>query len=413
MIAFALAGQDPYLTMGVALYGLGVIGIVSLQALASFAVIRYFARNRTGESRLATVVAPLLGGAGLTAGVALMATNYGTLTGSTVRLDQRAAVAAGRGRRHRRGRRDRSRDCQGDRPGRHRRRDGLNPSLEREITMTTVDVVVVGAGFAGLTAARRLQQEGRSVVVLEARDRVGGRILNHTFADGTIVELGGQWVGPTQDRVLALADELGVGTFPSYEEGDNLLGVDGGARRWADETFGLDEEALIDVAETQAALEAMAATVPLDAPWDAPDARELDAQTVESWLVANMKTETGLRFWRTLIPAIFSADTDQMSLLHFLFYVHSGGMIDMLVATGGGAQDSRVVGGSQTIALRMAEELGKAVRFDCPVHLIHQDAARRRGRPRAGQRARRARHRRPAAGARGPHPLQPRAAGPA
>ena len=240
--------------------------------------------------------------------------------------------------------------------------------------METVDVVVVGAGFAGLTAARRLQQEGRSVVVLEARDRVGGRILNHTFADGTIVELGGQWVGPTQDRVLALADELGVGTFPSYEQGDNLLGVDGGARRWADETFGLDEEALIDVAETQAALEALAATVPLDAPWDAPNARALDAQTVESWLVANMKTETGLRFWRTLIPAIFSADTDQMSLLHFLFYIHSGGMIDMLVATGGGAQDSRVVGGSQAIALRAAEELGDAVRLGCPVHLIRQDA---------------------------------------
>ena len=95
---------------------------------------------------------------------------------------------------------------------------------EKAIMMETVDVVVVGAGFAGLTAARRLQQEGRSVVVLEARDRVGGRILNHTFADGTIVELGGQWVGPTQDRVLALADELGVGTFPSYEQGDNLAG---------------------------------------------------------------------------------------------------------------------------------------------------------------------------------------------
>jgi monoamine oxidase len=240
--------------------------------------------------------------------------------------------------------------------------------------METVDVVIVGAGLAGLTAARRLTQEGRSVLVLEARDRVGGRILNHTFADGTIVELGGQWVGPTQDRVLALAAELGVGTFPSYEQGDNLLGIDGGARRWADETFGLDEEALIDVAQTQAAIEQLAATVPLDAPHDAPNARELDAQTVDTWLTSHMSTETGLRFWRTLVPAIFSADTDQMSLLHFLFYVHSGGMIDMLVATGGGAQDSRIVGGSQTIALRLAEELADAVRLGCPVHLIrHED----------------------------------------
>jgi monoamine oxidase len=240
--------------------------------------------------------------------------------------------------------------------------------------METVDVVVVGAGFAGLTAARRLQQEGRSVLVLEARDRVGGRILNHTFADGTIVELGGQWVGPTQDRVLALAEELGVETFPSYEEGDHLLGIDGGARRWADETFGLDEKELIDVARTQTALEELAATVPLDAPWNTPNARELDAQTVESWLDANTETNGGLSFWQTLIPAVFSANADQMSLLHFLFYIHSGGMIDMLVATGGGAQESRIRGGSQAIALRTAEELGDAVRLGCPVHLIRQDA---------------------------------------
>ena len=88
--------------------------------------------------------------------------------------------------------------------------------------METLDVAVIGAGLAGLTAARRLQQEGRSVIVLEARDRVGGRLLNHTFTDGTIVELGGQWVGPTQDRVLALADELAITTFPTYEQGDHL-----------------------------------------------------------------------------------------------------------------------------------------------------------------------------------------------
>jgi monoamine oxidase len=240
--------------------------------------------------------------------------------------------------------------------------------------MESVDVAVVGAGLAGLTAARRLRQEGRSVVVLEARDRVGGRTLNHTFADGTIVELGGQWVGPTQDHVLALADELGLATFPTYDQGDHLLGIDGDARRWADETFGLDEETLMDVADTQTALEALAATVPLDAPWDAPGARDLDAQTVECWLAANTRTETGLLFWQTLIPAIFSADCDQMSLLHFLFYIRSGGMIDMLVATGGGAQDSRIAGGSQAIALRAAADLGLAVRLGCPVHLIRQDA---------------------------------------
>lgn len=239
--------------------------------------------------------------------------------------------------------------------------------------MDTVDVVVVGAGFAGLTAARRLQQEGRSVVVLEARDRVGGRTLNHAFEDGTVVELGGQWLGPTQDRVLALAAELGVATFPSYDDGDHLLGVDGGSRRWQGETFGLDEEALVDVAEAQAALEELAASVPLDAPWEAPGADELDTSTVGAWLAANMTTATGLRFWRTLIPAIFSAEADQMSLLHFLFYIRSGGMVDMLVATAGGAQESRVAGGSQAIAQQLAADLGAAVRLECPVHRVEQD----------------------------------------
>ena len=239
--------------------------------------------------------------------------------------------------------------------------------------MENVDVVVVGAGLAGLTAACRLRQRERSVLVLEGRDRVGGRVLNHAFADGTIVELGGQWVGPTQDRVLALAEEFGVGTFPTHEAGEHLAGIDGGVRRWVGETFGLDEDALVDVGESQAALEALARTVPLDAPWDAPGARELDGQTLESWLASNVKTEQGLCFWRMLVPALFSAQPDQMSLLHFLFYIHSGGLIDMLVATGGGAQDSRVVGGSQAIALRAAEELGGAVQLGCPVHLIRQD----------------------------------------
>ena len=229
--------------------------------------------------------------------------------------------------------------------------------------------------------------------MLEARDRVGGRIRNHTFADGTIVELGGQWDGPTQDRVLALADELGVGTFPSHELGDHLLGIDGGARRWADETFGLDHEALIDVAHTQSALEALAATVPLDAPWDAPNARALDAQTVECWLVANTRTETGLLFWQTLIPAIFSAEPDQMSLLHFLFYVHSGGMIDMLVAaqaaarrtaaSSAGARRSRWCGGG---ARRR-----RAPRLPCAPDPPGAPTACRGG-ARARQRARGARH---------------------
>src|SRR5262245_66520386 len=85
------------------------------------------------------------------------------------------------------------------------------------------DVVVVGAGLAGLTAARELVAAGRSVLVLEARDRVGGRVVSREIGGEKIVEMGGQWAGPTQDRLLALAADLGVATFPTYDTGKKVL----------------------------------------------------------------------------------------------------------------------------------------------------------------------------------------------
>ena len=236
-----------------------------------------------------------------------------------------------------------------------------------------VDVAVVGAGLAGLVAARDLLAAGLSVLVLEARDRVGGRILNHTLKSGAVVEVGGQWVGPTQDRVLALAEELGVGLYPTYEEGEHLLAVNGDIKRYGGEDFALPEDVLADIGETQERLEEMASTVPLEKPWRATEAAAWDAMTVDAWLVANTKTETGLGYWRTMVPALFSADTAEMSLLHFLFYCRSGGTIDRLVATHGGAQESRLVGGSQQLALRLAERLGDAVRLGVPVTAISQD----------------------------------------
>jgi monoamine oxidase len=236
-----------------------------------------------------------------------------------------------------------------------------------------VDVAVVGAGLAGLVAARDLLAAGLSVLVLEARDRVGGRLLNHTLKGGAVVEVGGQWVGPTQDRVLALAEELGVGLYPTYEEGEHFLAVNGAVKRYSGDDFALPEDAPADVGETQQRLEEMASTVPLEEPWRAAQAAAWDAQTLDTWLVANANTEIGLGYWRTLVPALFSAEASEMSLLHFLFYCRSGGTIDRLVATHGGAQESRLEGGSQHLASRLAEQLGDVVRLGSPVRAIRQD----------------------------------------
>ena len=241
-------------------------------------------------------------------------------------------------------------------------------SLER------VDAVVVGGGLAGLTTARDLTARGLSAVVLEARSRVGGRILNHTFPNGVVVELGGQWVGPTQDRVLSLAAELGAELFPTFDSGDSLVSIEGQTRRFSDDSFGLPDEAREEVELTQKTLEEMALTVPLLDPWTAPEATRWDRQTVETWIEDNVRTPEARDFWRLLVAAVFAAESWDISLLHFLFYVHSGGLIDRLISTAGGAQESRIIGGSQILAKRLADRLGDAIRLSSPVGEIVQTA---------------------------------------
>src|SRR4029077_9192492 len=190
--------------------------------------------------------------------------------------------------------------------------------------MDEIDVVVVGAGLAGLSAARKLVAEGLTVKVLEARDRVAGRNLGGFLSNGVPVEMGGQWVGPTQDAVLELIKELELETFPSYDDGEALTVFDGNVVRYADETFGLPLESAMEVGRLWEQIEILAATVTTSAPWETAGALDLDRQTLDQWLVTNTEDTVALRFFRLLVPAVFSAEAPELSLLHFLFYVRSG-----------------------------------------------------------------------------------------
>jgi monoamine oxidase len=236
------------------------------------------------------------------------------------------------------------------------------------------DVVVVGAGLAGLVAARELSARGASVVVLEARDRVGGRILNHELGDGKVVEVGGQWLGPSQHRLAALARELGVETFPTHDEGDNLIEYRGRLRRHQGAIPRINPLVLVDVEQAQRRLNRLARKVPLDAPWEAPGAARLDGQTVASWMRRNLATGGGRMLLELGIEAVWAAQPEDLSLLHVLFYIHSAGDLEMLFETAGGAQQDRFLGGSQLVALRMAEELGERVVLGAPVRRIEHGA---------------------------------------
>jgi monoamine oxidase len=245
--------------------------------------------------------------------------------------------------------------------------------------MTDVDLVVVGAGLAGLAAARAAVARGASVAVLEARDRVGGRTLNEplgTDHPDKVVEVGGQWVGPSQHRLIDLARELGVETFPTHVQGENVIEWRGGIRRFRGTIPGINPAVLVDVLQAQARLNRMARRIDTERPWLSPDARTLDEQTFASWLNGprGCHTAGGRTLLEIVVQAVWACEPADVSLLHVLFYIRSAGSLEVLTDAAGGAQDSRFVGGSQRIATRMAEELGgERIRLATPVRRLGWD----------------------------------------
>ncbi|MBV9832393.1 MAG: FAD-dependent oxidoreductase [Marmoricola sp.] len=259
--------------------------------------------------------------------------------------------------------------------------DGAAEAATRQGSLpASVDVVVVGGGISGLTTARQIAKSGRSVLVVEARDRVGGRVLNHTLKSGATIESRGAFIGPTQDHIAALAAELGVPTFLEYNTGKSVYNSSGVlGRQEYDGTVPPDPTILPDAAILQYQLDQWASEIDVAAPWNHPRAKEWDGQTLGQYIRNTAINKDGIG---TLIKCWtqpgFGADPDQLSLLYVIWYTacsgdeNNKGTFERNSDTGDGAQQKRFVGGSQLVPLRMASQLGSRVALNAAVAEIDQ-----------------------------------------
>lgn len=237
-----------------------------------------------------------------------------------------------------------------------------------------VDVVIVGAGLAGLRAAQLLHQRGKQVLVLEAQPRVGGRLWTEEVG-GLPLDLGGQWIGSQQPRLRKLAQELGIATFSQFHQGAKLLSWQGRIQRFHGEVPWLSPLALVELWRLERKLDRLAAAIPADAPWLANRAEEWDSQTLESWKQKHVWTNGAKLFLDIVTRALTTSEARDLSFLYFLSYLRWGHGLKQLISIPGGAQEARFIGGAQQLADKLAAQLGTAILLESPVVAIRQSSS--------------------------------------
>lgn len=241
--------------------------------------------------------------------------------------------------------------------------------------MADVDYCVVGAGFAGLTAALRLKQGGHSVALMEARDRVGGRTFTEVRDDGLWIDRGGAWIGPGQDAIYALMKEFGVPSYKQYVDGDAMMFVDGKKYRYKGTIpLSMSPFAVANIGAVFLELTHMCKSIPLEAPWEALKAQKWDQLSWAAWLNKNTLSKPAHELLESAISGLYTSAASELSLLFVLYHMASAGGPSFVLGVKDAAEDARPVGGMGAIHRPMVAELGDSIHLSQPVRSISQDA---------------------------------------
>jgi monoamine oxidase len=234
-------------------------------------------------------------------------------------------------------------------------------------------VIIIGAGFSGIAAAKILHQAKIPFLVLEARDRLGGRVYTKQLSDDLYLDFGGQWIGPGQERMYELCQEYGVEYSETYDQGYNLIDINQKVKKFKGLIPKMDIASLINLDFVLKKLERLAKSIPLESPWQHPKALAFDSISLAAFLDSNCRTNSCKKVVSLACETVFASELNEISLLHSLFYIKSGRDLNTLINIKDGAQQHRIVGGMQTLIEKMAEPFRASIQFQKAVKKIFRE----------------------------------------
>lgn len=234
------------------------------------------------------------------------------------------------------------------------------------------DVIVVGAGYAGLSAALELKKHGLETLLLEARDRVGGRIWSKKLDQGPTIDIGGQWIGPTQYLMQELVKQYDIPVFDTYDEGKNIVFLKEKLSTYSGVIPSVDIVSLLNLDYVLKKINRLSKEVNLESPWNTPGAEQLDSQTLATWMDRHFISDKAKFLFKVGVETVFACEPSEISLLHALYYAKSGDNMDVLISIPNGAQQTRFVNGAQSLCEAMLADSRAGIRYEQPVHTIRQ-----------------------------------------